>query len=162
MSPTQFPFDPTKARASMEVFPKGEYEVVLGDAKGFIRQAGKDKHDSYGVRFNYKITGVPEGTSTEYIGKTGTHSIYHHSKAAGGMAKQFLIAGYGYGKGNKEEQRFDKDFADADFNVDYETGTVGDFYRGLAGKRVMMTTEPGKNPETGEENNNAKGWRALS
>jgi len=149
-------FDPTKVKATMDIFPKGDYEVLIGEPKSFIRQAGKDKHDSYGVRFPYRIK-----EAGEYFDKTGVHTIYHHAPGAAGMNKQFLMAALGYGKGEKEEARFDAEQAGKDFSCDYETGAVGDFYRELTGRRVIMSTEPQQNKETGEPSNNARGWRPV-
>ena len=151
-------FDPTKVRATQEIFPKGDYEVLIGEPKSFIRQAGADKHDSYGVMFPFRIKSAEDA---EYIGKTGLHSIYHHSENSAGMNKQFLMAALGYGKTKQEEARFDSEQAGEDFSCDYETGGVGDFYRKLTGRRVIMATEPKNNKETGEPTNGIKGWRPI-
>jgi hypothetical protein len=93
MSP-RFEFDPTTVVASMEVFPKGEYEMVVGEPKAFLRQAGEDKHDSYGIRYSLVIK-QPD----EYDGKRTIFSTYYQSEGSQSMAKQFIMAVLGYGQG---------------------------------------------------------------
>jgi hypothetical protein len=156
MSP-RFEFDPTTVVASMEVFPKGEYEMVVGEPKAFLRQAGEDKHDSYGIRYSLVIK-QPD----EYDGKRTIFSTYYQSEGSQSMAKQFIMAVLGYGRGKPEEERFDRDMRGKDWSFDPETGGVGDIYRELTGKRVIGSLDTQKNNQTGDPMQSFKSWRPIS
>ena len=156
MSP-RFEFDPTTVVASMEVYPKGEYEFVIGEPKSFQRQAGEDKHDSFGIRYPLVIK-APD----EYDGKRTVFSTYYQSEGSQAMAKQFIMAVLGYGKGKPEEERFDRDMRGKDWSFDPETGAVGDIYRELTGKRVIGSLDVQKNNNTGDPMQAFKGWRTIS
>lgn len=153
----RFNFDPTTVVASMEVYPKGEYELQVGEPKAFLRQAGEDKHDSYGIRYPLTIK-LPDA----YDGKRTVFSTYYQSEGAQAMAKQFIMAVLGYGKGKPEEDRFDRDMRGKDWGFDPETGAVGDAYRELTGKRVIGSLDIQKNNNTGDPMQAFKSWRPLS
>ena len=152
-----FDFDPSKVTASFEVFPKGDYEIQIGEPKSFIRKAGQDQHDSYGIRYPFVIK-LP----TEFENKRGVHTCYYHNEGSQGVSKQFIMAVMGYGKGRQEEERFDREVRGKDWAFDPNTGAVGDMYRELTGKRVIVSFDTQKNKETGEEQQNVKGFRALT
>jgi hypothetical protein len=156
MSP-RFEFDPTTVVASMEVFPKGEYEFQIGEPKSFLRQAGEDKHDSFGVMYPLVIK-LP----SEYDGKRTVFSTYYQSEGSQAMAKQFMMAVLGYGKGKPEEDRFDRDMRGKDWSFDPETRSVSDVYRELSGKRVIGTLDVSKNTNTGDPQQQFKSWRPLN
>jgi hypothetical protein len=153
----RFEFDPTLVVASMEVFPKQEYELQVGEPKSFIRKAGQDQHDSFGVRYPLVIK-LPD----EYNGKRTLFSTYYQSEGSQAMAKQFMMAALGYGKGKQEEERFDRDMRGKDWGFDPATGAVGDAYRELTGKRVIGSLDVGKNENTGDPMQQFKGWRPIS
>lgn len=156
MSP-RFEFDPTTVVASMEVFPKGEYECVIGEPKSFLRQAGEDKHDSFGIRYPLVLK-LP----SEYDGKRTLFSTYYQSEGSQAMAKQFMMAVLGYGKGKPEEDRFDREYRGKDWSFDPETGGVADIYRELTGKRVIGTFDVQKNENSGDPMQAFKSWRPIS
>src|SRR3982751_862294 len=141
----RFEFDPSTVAASIETFPKGEYEVIVGEPKTFVRQAGEDKHDSFGIRYSLVIK-QPD----EYDGKRTVFSTYYQSEGSQAMAKQFMMAVLGYGKGKPEEERFDRDVRGKDWSIDFESGTVGEMYRELTGKRVIGSFDITKNANTGD------------
>lgn len=156
MSP-QFNFSPDAVVASMEVLPKGEYEFKVGTPKSFLRQNSKGA-DSYGVR--YPLTVV---LPAEMEGKRVVFSTYFQSDGAQSMAKQFMMAVLGYGKGRTEEQRFNNDFRDKDFTFDPDDGSVGDAYTSLEGLRVIgsLDTQPNQN-NPDEDMQQFKGWRSVA
>jgi hypothetical protein len=153
----RFNFDPTTVVASMEVFPKGEYECQIGEPKSFIRKAGEDQHDSFGVRYPIVIK-LPD----EYNGKRTLFSTYYQSEGSQAMAKQFMMAALGYGKGKPEEERFDRDMRGQDWGFDPSTGAVGDAYRELTGKRVIGNFDVDKNNRTGDPMQVFKSWRPIT
>ncbi len=153
----RFEFDPTKVAANIEVYPKGDYEFIVGEPKAYIKKSGEDQHDSYGTRYALTIA-LPD----EYKGKRTVYSTYLQSEGGQSMAKQFMMAVLGYGKGKAEENRFDSDMRGKDWSLDFETGGVGDMYRELTGKRVIGTLDVQINKNTGDEMQNFKGWRPLT
>lgn len=155
-----FEFDPTKVVASLEVFPKGEYEFIVGTPKAFIKTAaqGTEKeHQSYGIRYPLTIA-QPD----EYATKRSIFSTYYQSEGAQSMAKQFMMACLGYAKGKPEEERFDRDMRGLDWRFNPNTGAVGEAYRDLEGKRVIGQLDVQKNINTGDDMQNFKGWRTIS
>lgn len=151
-----FNFDPSSVTSNIEVLPKQEYELQVGEPKAFIRKNRKGE-DSYGIR--YPLTAkAPD----EYNGKKVFFSTYYQSEGAQSMAKQFMMAVMGYGKGKPEEDRFNDDFRGKDWSFDPETGAVGDAYRELVGKRVIGSLDVGKNDETGDPTQKFAGWRPIA
>lgn len=153
----KFEFDPSTVVASIEVFPKGEYEFQVGEPKSFLRQAGEDKHDSYGIRYSLVIK-QPD----EYNGKRTIFSTYYQSEGSQAMAKQFMMAVLGFGKGREEEKRFDEEMRGKDWSFDPSTGAVGDAYRELTGKRVIGSLDTDKNNRTGDPMQVFNSWRPLT
>lgn len=153
----KFEFDPSTVVASIEVFPKGEYEFQVGEPKSFLRQAGEDKHDSYGIRYSLVIK-LPD----EYNGKRTVFSTYYQSEGSQAMAKQFMMAVLGFDKGREAEKRFDEEMRGKDWSFDPQTGSVGDAYRELTGKRVIGSLDQTKNANTGDPMQQFASWRPLT
>jgi hypothetical protein len=153
---TSFNFDPTTVVSSIEVFPKQEYEFKVGSPKAFMKKAGEDQHDSYGLRFSLTIS-LP----SEYEGKRTVYSIYLQSEGAQSFAKQFIMACLGYGKGRGEEERFDREQRGQDWQFDPEAATVGDAWKQLEGQRVIGGLDTQPNNKTGEPMQQFKSWRNI-
>lgn len=153
----RYEFDPSTVVASMEVFPKGEYEFQIGEPKSFLKVATDDKKDSFGIR--YPLVAKLPG---EYDGKRNIFNTYYQSEGSQSFAKQFMMAALGYGKGKQEEDRFDADMRGKDWSFDPNDGSVGDAYRQLAGQRVIGILDIQKNTNTGDPMQAFKGWRPIS
>lgn len=145
--------DPTKVAASIEVFPKDDYEFIIGEPKSFERTNAKG-NQSYGVRFPVQVA---EG---DYAGKRTVFTTYQQSDGARQMEKRFLMAALGYGSKREDEKQFDIDFAGKDWGIDTDTGAVGDMYREVVGKRVVGSLDV-RMGDDGSEQQNFAGWRAL-
>jgi hypothetical protein len=160
MTAPRFEFDPSTVVASIEVFPKQEYEFQVGEPKAFKRTAaqGTDtEHDSYGVRFPLVIK-QPD----QYNNKRTIFSTYLQSEGAQAMAKQFIMAVMGYAKGIEAEKKYDADARGKDWSLDFPTGAVGDAWRELTGKRVIGTLDQTKNKTTGDPMQQFVSWRPIS
>lgn len=157
MTAPRFEFDPSTVVASIEVFPKQEYEVQIGEPKSFKRTAGDDNHDSFGVRFPINLK-----RPDEFNGKRTVYSIYLQSEGGQAMGKQMLMAALGYGKGTAEEKRFDADARGKDWSLDFETGGVGDAWREVTGKRAIVALDIAKNNRTGDPMQQFGGWRPIN
>ena len=159
MSP-RFEFDPSTVVASIEVFPKQEYEFQVGEPKAFKRTAaeGTDKeHDSYGVRFPLVIK-MPDA----YSNKRTVFSIYLQSEGAQAMGKQFMMAVMGFGKSAEQEKKYDAEVRGKDWGLDFETGAVGDAWREHTGKRVIGGLDITKNNRTGDPMQQFSSWRPIT
>jgi len=159
-SAPRFEFDPSTVVASIEVFPKQEYEFQVGEPKAFKRTAGagtEKEHDSFGVRFSLTIK-QPD----QYSNKRTVFSIYLQSEGGAAMGKQFMMACMGYGKGKKEEDAYDATVRGKDWGLDFETGGVGDAWRELTGKRVIGALDVTKNKNTGDEMQQFQSWRPIT
>lgn len=150
-----FNFDPTNVVASFEVYPKDEYEFQVGEPKAFSRTAGEDNHPSFGIRYPLVIKEGP------FAGKRTLFNTYYQSEGSQSIAKQFMMAVLGYGKGAPEEKRFDGDMRGKNWDFDGETGGVGDAYRELTGKRVYGSLDVGKNTRDGSDQQQFKSWRPI-
>lgn len=145
--------DPTKVASSIEVFPKDDYEFIVGEPKSFFRINAKGA-DSYGVRFPVSVAEGP------YAGKRTVFTTYQQSEGAQQMAKRFIMAVLGYGAARAEEKRFDADYAGKDWSFDTDTGAVGDMWREASGKRVIGSLDV-RMGDDGSEQQDFKGWRVL-
>lgn len=142
---------PAAVTSSIEVFPKDDYLVVIGEPKPFERTA-KAGHQSYGLRVSCTIK---EG---EFEGKRTVATLYMHNEGSQSMTKQFQMAALGYGKGRAEEQRFNAEWGSKDWSFDTDSGAVGDAWRELTGKLVIVSLDQQIN-EQGDEQQQFKGWR---
>lgn len=158
-APPRFEFDPSTVVASIETFPKQEYEFQVGEPKAFAKKSGEGEkeHDSYGVRFSLVIK-QPD----EYNNKRTIFSTYMQSEGAQAMAKQFMMAVMGYKKNIEEEKRYDADVRGKDWGLDFSTGAVGDAWRELTGKRVIGALDITKNNKTGDPMQQFVSWRPIS
>lgn len=148
----RYEWDPSKTQSSIEVFPKGEYEVVVGEPKSFIRKNRKNE-DSYGIRFSLTVADGP------YRGKRTIYTAYLHSEGAQSMAKRFQMAVFGFHNRPDSEKEFNERTAGLDWSFDPETGQCGEGWRQMAGAHVIANVDVQKNPENDEENQNFKSWR---
>ena len=156
----RFEFDPSTVVASIEVFPKMEYEFQVGEPKAFRRTAGQgtdNEHDSFGVRCSLVIK-QPD----EYNNKRTIFSLYLQSEGAQAMAKQFIMAVMGYAKNITEEKKYDAEARGKNWDLDFSTGAVGDAWRELTGKRVIGSLDQTKNKTTGDPMQQFVSWRPIS
>lgn len=153
----KYNYDPSKVSSTIEIFPAGEQEFIVGDPKAFIRKNAKDE-DSFGVRF--KLT-IAEG---DFRGKTTVFTCYMHSEGAQSMSKRFHMAAYGFGANEQDtikvaEEKFNAAVGGDDWSFDPDTGTVGEAWRRMAGTRVIGNLGIGKNTRTDEPQQEFKSWR---
>lgn len=148
----RYNYDPSKVQSSIEVFPKDDYEFVLGSPKSFIRQNSKGE-DSYGVRFSVEVA------AGAYKGKRTVFTCYLHSEGAQSMSKRFQMAAYGFKSNSEGEQAFNEKFGGLDWSIDPESGSVGEAWQKMAGTRVVGVLDIGKNNQTGEPQQDFKSWR---
>ena len=133
MSP-RYEHDPTKHSAALTVFPKGEYEFVVGKPKAFERQA-RAGHQSIGLRFPLKCANGPmEGKKTVF-------SIYLHSDGGAQMAKRFQMAVGGFAVNEANEAAYDAQAAGKDWSFDPADGSVGAAWAEYEGVHVICDVD---------------------
>lgn len=156
----RFEFDPSTVTSAIPVLPKNDYEFIIGEPKSFIRKNAKGE-DSYGVRYPLTVAeGDRKGTRIFF-------STYYQSEGGQAAAKRFLMAVFGYKSNQEDEDRFNRDMKGKDWAFDPDSGTVGEQFREVTGKRVRgsLDIQPAKDSqgnETGEQNQNYKAWFPLS
>jgi hypothetical protein len=146
--------DPTRASATFEVFPKGDYEFSIGEPKAFERTNAKGA-PTWGIR--YTLTVQSEGP---HKGKIFVQTLYKHVETAEGINKRFVMAAMGYQVKRDDEKRFDADFAGKDWSFDTDSGACGDAWRELTGRRVVASLDV-KLGQDQTEQQDVKGWRPL-
>lgn len=146
--------DPTRASATFEVFPKGDYEFTIGEPKAFERTNAQGKL-TYGIR--YTLTVQNEGP---FKGKPFPQTLYKHVETAEGINKRFVMAALGYALTKPDEKRFDTDYAGKDWSFDTDTGACGDAWRELTGRRIVGSFDV-KLGNDQTEQQDVKGWRPL-
>lgn len=151
----RYEYDPSKATALQEIFPKDEYEFIIGEPKAFIRKNRKGE-DSFGVRFPLTIA---EG---RFASKRTMITCYLHSDGAQSMAKRFQMAAYGFRNNQEQEAEFNIEMAGKDWGFDPATGACGEMWRNMAGSRVVGALDVKPNEETGEPQQDFKSWRPLA
>lgn len=146
--------DPSKVSASIEILEKDDYEFTIGEPRAFFRK-NRNQQDSYGIRFPLTVAeGRKKGTKI-FI------SLYQQSEGAQSMAKQFMIAAYGFPSTREGEKAFDAQFAGSDWGFDTDVGACGEAWKGPVGKRIIGSLDVGIS-ETGEQQQQFKKWRALT
>lgn len=151
----RYEFDPTGVQATIEVFPKGDYEMQVGEGKAFIRTNRKG-NDSYGVRYPViiKTPGPHENKRTFY-------SAYLHTDGGQAYAKQFLMAALGYPRNNVAEQEFNRAVAGKDWSFDPATGHIGEVWKQVEGQRLIVSLDETVNEETKEPMQQFTSFRPL-
>lgn len=148
----RYEYDPSKTSAVQEIFPKDDYEIVVGEPKSFIRKNRKNE-DSYGVRF---MLTIDEG---QYKGKKLMYTCYLHTEGSQSMTKRFQMAVFGFKNKAEDEKAFDAATAGLDWAFDPETGTCGEAWHKMAGAHVIAGLDIDKNKETDEPTQGFKSWR---
>ena len=125
----RYEHDPSKVTTTLQVLPKGDYEFIIKGIKSFVRTASAG-HQSYGVRYSLEVA---EGLAK---GKRAVVSSYLHSEGGEQMAKQILIAAYGFQVNDAGEREFDEAVAGGDWSINPDDQSIGDAYKEMIGKRV--------------------------
>lgn len=150
----RYEYDPSKTAASIEVFPKDDYEFIVGQGKAFAKEEnGQIKN--FGVRFAITIA------DGQFKDKRTVFTCYLHNDGSQSMTKRFQMACLGYGKGQSEEKRFDAEQVGKDWGIDTDTGAVGEAWQELTGSRVIGSLDVGKNTNTDEPQQQFKSWRPI-
>lgn len=151
----RYEFDPSKAQATIEVFPKDRYHFVVGKPKAFLKKDEKGNVKNYGIRF--QLT-VDEG---EFRGKNTIFSAYLHNDGSQSMTKRFQMACLGYGNKPEDEKRFDAEQAGKDWAFDPDTGACGEAWAAFGGCHVYGNVDVGKNTNDDSPQQNFKSWQPM-
>lgn len=111
--------------------PNGMYEVKATGVKAFERENANHVL-THGVRVNLQIV---EGEFAER--NISGLQLYYHTEGGAGMAKSYIMAILGM----KDEKEFNTFAETLDWGYDPETGSVGDAFQELKGKRFKVQTE---------------------
>lgn len=155
MSP-RFSPDLTKARASIRIFDRGDYELAITGVKP-ISYTKDDGKEVAGGRILFEMVGRRRADGTldrEFEGETVTPlRLYVHTEDAWGMTKRFFMAALGYKL--DDEGKFDEEWASqADISVDGEgdEAILGKSWEEVVGQHVISTlTKRWYEPEDGSE-----------
>lgn len=145
---SRFAPDLTKVRAGFPTIESGEWEFIIGEAKGFhyVKDSGKAV---YGVRYPLEIAGPIDAEGNvgddELSGeRAAPFSLYLHSDKASGMVKQWLLAALGYSI-EEEDEANEAVFGahDWDWDIDEDDPdaepVIGDGWTMPEGRRIRMT-----------------------
>lgn len=150
-----FEHDPSEVSAVISVFPKEEYEFIVGEPSAFYN-AGKDgKADNYGVR--YRMT-VAEDKGAVKKGEFSFYNCFEHTEGSRGFGKQFRMAVLGFPGTRQGEEAFNAKYKGSDWGFDTDTKACGDAWRELTGKRVKAVVDVTANTTTGEPQ---QAWRKF-
>lgn len=127
----RYEHDPTQVAAALTIFPKGDYEFVLGKPKAFERTA-KAGHQSYGIRIPMTVA------NGSHQGKRSVYSLYLHSEGGQAMAKRFQMAVAGLAVSQANEDEYNRLAAGQDWSYDPEDGSVGEAWADYEGKHVTV------------------------
>lgn len=150
----RFVSDPTKDTAGFPILPKGDYEVRIGEPKPFYGEGNNGVN--HGVA--YLLT-VEKADDPSLVGSKIYQRCYQHSQGAKDFCKSFIIAAAGYNA--NEERTFNEAANGADWSYDTDSGEVGEAWRLLSGKTVIVSLSIGKNKQTQADQQNIDGWRPL-
>jgi hypothetical protein len=147
---------PASVSSTLEIFPKGTYELTIQGVAGFIgKQENAAGEMPSGVRYTLVID-----KPTQFKGKRVLQNCYQHNEGSQSMAKQFLMAALGYGRSRPEEERFNEDEANTDWGYDTD-GPVGDGWNKLVGRTVVGDFDVQMNKQRPGEDQQKISWRPL-
>lgn len=138
MSP-RYDADPTSVTGVIAILDKGEYELLIGEPKGFEKPK-KDAQpgDPLTAGVRYPVT-VAEGSEK---GSKTFYTCYIHTPDSLGFAKQFIMTAMGFPLTKEGEKAFNERHRGSDWSVDPENGgAVGDMWREVTGKRVIAVVD---------------------
>lgn len=128
--------DPSKVSTGFPVYPKGRYEVELGEPKSFFAAGKNGKGDNYGVRFPGKIVTAAD---TTLIGKPLGAQCFQHTDPSLSYSKQYQMSALGYNPADpKSEALFNEEKAGGDWGFNTDTGTAGDAWHEMKGKVIVV------------------------
>lgn len=141
--------DLTQVTVNFPILEKGDYEILVGEPKAFIRDKSDGSGQSYGVRYPLQL-------AEDYPGyKKGTRLAPFNgvmsSEGGQSFAKRFLMACLGFKSSKTDEKRFDETFKGDDWSFDTDNGTVGDMWRKANSARLVVSFDIGINSESGEQ-----------
>ena len=178
MSPVFTP-DFASVEASIPIYEKGRYQLLITNRKPFAKQVEKDGNisDQSGVRYALEMVGQFDDDGeldTEKKGKqVSSNTVWLHTEKAFGMGKQFLMAACGYARNQEQEANadlFQGDDIEWDHSGDYdaapETFVLGNGWDIPVDKLVdvsmwkdVTTSEDGN---TTYENQKFGGWTPVN
>jgi hypothetical protein len=126
--------DPSKVTTGFPVYPKGRYQVTIGEPKSFFKAATQvGKVDNHGVRFASKISG--EGVEN----KSFMISCFMHTPESEGFSKAVQMAALGYNpRDNAAQARFNEEKATLDWTYNTDDASCGDGWHEMKGKVVNV------------------------
>jgi len=160
-----FNFNPTQVSANLEVFAKGDYEVILNEPKPYFQagkpnaQTGENYPDSEGLMWTLRIA---EG---EHKSKPIIFRPNFNNEFGPQQAKSLLVAANGFPAGQEGEQAYNASHSTDDFSysADPENVHIGQAWVDTKGKRVIVSLDVtmGKGDNAGKIYQQFKGFKAI-
>lgn len=144
--------------AITEVLPKDEYLLAVFEPKAFSRTF-KDKNTTedvtiIGVRYPVKVNDGP------HAGKKAFPEFSLNNDSGLGAFIRFLMAVTGFEPTPTGEAAFKEKYGTLDYNINPDTGHLGDAYR-LATGKVVYCTMDSRNTD-GKDYQSFKTWRRTN
>lgn len=146
--------------AVQEVYPKDQYEWIIGEAKPFFNagkdadaNGGKEKAETFGILYVLTHAAGP------YVGKKYFKRCFMHNTISEDMTKQFMLAAHGFAPTAEGEKDFNDKIATLDQAFNTDDGSCGDYWTSIKGGRVLCVLTVGeynKKPQ-----NNDTDWQPL-
>lgn len=146
-------YRPSANTASVQIWPKGDYEVIVGTLKAFLNKNDDGTDKNWGIRCVFQLA----DDDTQKI----IYSGYLHTQGASSFVKGFQLACYGVEKKPSAEKMFDEQYDNADWSLNFETGEVGEAWKNMEGSRIIASVDTQINKQTGDEQQQFKNFRPL-
>lgn len=131
------------------VLEKGDYEFAIAAPKMFKRTTQQNT-ESFGLGFTLRT----DDSKIVY------HTLYMHTDKCDGMNLEFVATAYGYNaRDEKQLADFKAKHAEG-YWVDFDEGTMGETFLGLAGKRIAAGVDV-KHNERMQRDENTFRWRPF-
>lgn len=150
----RFDFNPSDVSSGLPVFPKGSYEVVLGEPKSFYRAGKNGKPDNYGIFFKSKIG---EGA---HAGKPLMINCYQHNEDSKGFSKQYQMSALGFVP-VKQDDDFNKAHGSEDWSFNTDDNSCGNGWHLMKGQTIIIDFDI-KMDDDGNQQQVTKGIRPLN
>lgn len=129
-----FDFNPTDVATGIPVYPKGSYELEVGEPKSFLRQGKEGKADNHGVFYKCKVT-----SPAEFAGKPFLQNCYMHTPESAAFGKSFIMAALGFTpRDNDSEEKFNEMYKNENWKYEPDTKEAGEMWHKVKNQRVIV------------------------
>lgn len=143
----RFAPDPSKVAAGIPVYPKGTYNVVLGEPKSFFKENVEKGTSNHGVRFTGRIKGDAQFENKPFI-----VTCYMHTEGAESYSKGMQMAALGYNpQSAADDAAFNENHGSDDWTYNTDDNSCGEGWHKMKGQVIQFDLDVGMDANQKEQ-----------